>query len=584
MKNAVPIIPDNPNISWATMILAALIVLDVSTEIGEYHSAIRSTFPERRQRQARKAVNRVALQVVVIGMTIVIVSALGVSYLTRDMDWRMTLVLEGISRLEAAWCLSFVSVKTPQWIGVYCSPSSERRIQHVGKGIQVLRFHVACSISQYFAFVFCFMLPFTGKPLSAIIGFMGGLLLETCVHYARKGSGTRQARMAILLGFVFMVASATFFADGCHYIQVVWGSGIWSNEWGLGLLTFFFSIILQTYAHFFQWRRTEQQTLMRSTRKFTVYDREEKQAISLIMSHLFGSRILQKEEMEMIQEEEVADEQEDEDKTDVYPTTTWSLIKTRWSTPSDLIIFSSAEYYITMIVSLVSLFVVIVNIGATAQMNVVRQHFHSVHTTLYGSMEEGPVCAFDSVGGNMTTFESSHAAHEAGYKVAHCGACGACSDWHNLRLQYTTREYLAKESARCARKSLIGGREAVRKCLGEEPICFRGKCAECWTEDIFCARSHCAFIFLQSNMINTVTTFQVGEDTITSATCEEAMCELEFVPCSGANRRRMHITSTIVRPGRQLCGIVDVDWAKVFGEDASYSDIPPAGESEKGEL
>jgi len=72
-------------------------------------------------------------------------------------------------------------------------------------------------------------------------------------------------------------------------------------------------------------------------------------------------------------------------------------------------------------------------------------------------------------------------------------------------------------------------------------------------------------------MINTVSNFQVGDDTITAATCEEAMCELVFVPCSGANRRRMNITSTIARPGRQLCSIVGVDWADVFGENGSYT-------------
>jgi len=147
------------------------------------------------------------------------------------------------------------------------------------------------------------------------------------------------------------------------------------------------------------------------------------------------------------------------------------------------------------VISVASLFVVVVNIGATAQMNVVRQWFHSVHETLYSNMDEGPVCGFDKLGGTISTFDSREAAHSAGYKVAHCGACEDCSDWHNLRLQYTTREYLAKASARCAKKSLIGGSNAVLECLGEEPIGFSEKCAECWTEDIICARTYCAFIF-----------------------------------------------------------------------------------------
>lgn len=39
----------------------------------------------------------------------------------------------------------------------------------------------------------------------------------------------------------------------------------------------------------------------------------------------------------------------------------------------------------------------------------------------------------------------------------------------------------------------------------------------------------------------------------------------EFVPCVGANRRRMNITSEIARPGAQQCQIVDVNsWNEFF--------------------
>lgn len=67
-------------------------------------------------------------------------------------------------------------------------------------------------------------------------------------------------------------------------------------------------------------------------------------------------------------------------------------------------------------------------------------------------------------------------------------------------------------------------------------------------------------------MINNVGNFAVGPNDITSASCEEAHCEVgQFVPCSGATRRRMNITSSIARPGEQQCGIVDVkDWEDLF--------------------
>jgi hypothetical protein len=316
----------------------------------------------------------------------------------------------------------------------------------------------------------------------------------------------------------------------------------------------------------------------------------EKGAIALMKSHLFkkvSAKMSETERIKILEEIAKLDDSEksesstnDDDTTSEKPATTittWSLLKMRLFAPTDLVVLSRLEYYLGVFVSLASLFVVIVNIGATHQMNIVRKNFHRVHDSLYGEINEGPVCAWEKLGGRIDTFASKEKALDAGYTIAHCGACGQCSSWHDLRLQYTTRTYLAKEAFRCAKMALVYGRNATHKCLQEEPIGFSENCAMCWTKDILCTRANCAFIFLQSNMINTFSNFQVGPETITSATCEEAMCELDFVPCSGANRRRMNITSTIARPGDQRCGIVDVDWEEVFGEGSSVSDYVNVG-------
>ena len=88
-------IPDNPNISWATIMLSSLIVLDVSTEIGEYHAAIKHSIKwgkdARVQRQVCKTVNIVALQVVAVAMSLIFGSAMLITYLTDGMDTRMVL-------------------------------------------------------------------------------------------------------------------------------------------------------------------------------------------------------------------------------------------------------------------------------------------------------------------------------------------------------------------------------------------------------------------------------------------------------------------------------------------------------------
>mmetsp|Transcript_2457 Transcript_2457/g.5437 ORF Transcript_2457/g.5437 Transcript_2457/m.5437 type:complete len:888 (+) Transcript_2457:166-2829(+) len=218
---------------------------------------------------------------------------------------------------------------------------------------------------------------------------------------------------------------------------------------------------------------------------------------------------------------------------------------------------------------LLCLYFVAVALGATRQIANTRENLPAVRKALYETQNEGPVCAFDNRGAasNITTFENKDAAHDAGFLIVHCGACGACSNWENLIIEYTTRNNMAALANKCAMRGLFGGKDETRKCITEPAIGFTGQCAVCWTEDIVCTKKHCSYIFLQSQITNSVGNFAVGPDDITSATCEEAHCEVgQFVPCVGATRRRMNIISSIPRPVEEQCQIVDVDWRELFAE------------------
>jgi len=216
--------------------------------------------------------------------------------------------------------------------------------------------------------------------------------------------------------------------------------------------------------------------------------------------------------------------------------------------------------------NLLSLFLVIVNIGATHQKKAVQKNLPAAYALQYPpDYNNGTVCAWDNNGPGsiIQTFETPDEALAAKFSIVHCGACGACSTWQDLRLQWTTRKYLADVAQDCAKKSFLGGRQAVKEC-NENKIGFSEECATCWTIDQLCAKKNCVFIFFQVIMINKLTNFQVGPDEITTATCDEAMCGPEFVPCSGATRRRMDVISTITRPFNQQCRIINQDWATIF--------------------
>lgn len=208
----------------------------------------------------------------------------------------------------------------------------------------------------------------------------------------------------------------------------------------------------------------------------------------------------------------------------------------------------------------------VVSIGASYQQNKVRAALHATYETLYpANYTSGVMCAWNeaSPDADIRSFDSYQDATDAGYSVVHCGGCGSCSNWNDLGLQWTTRDHLAQKAKNCVKKSIFGSREEVQTC-NEGTIGFTEECSLCWTEDEYCARDNCMFIYLQSIYTNQVNNFRVGPEDITSATCDEALCGPEFVPCSGATRRRMNIISDIPRPTSQQCEVTSADWSVIF--------------------
>lgn len=95
------------------------------------------------------------------------------------------------------------------------------------------------------------------------------------------------------------------------------------------------------------------------------------------------------------------------------------------------------------------LFLLVVNIGATIQQNVVRAALPSTFEQLYpDNYTSSTMCGWDEASpyGTIQSFETLEDVKAANFTVIHCGACGACSNWNDLSLQWTTRTFLAEEA------------------------------------------------------------------------------------------------------------------------------------------
>lgn len=102
--------------------------------------------------------------------------------------------------------------------------------------------------------------------------------------------------------------------------------------------------------------------------------------------------------------------------------------------------------FIWYLLSLWFFFQTIVNIGATQQQTAARNALEPAFQILYPSdYNNGTMCAWDKAGPNATirTFDTPQSVYDANFTIVHCGACGACSNWNDLTLQYTTVEVLA---------------------------------------------------------------------------------------------------------------------------------------------
>mmetsp|Transcript_5713 Transcript_5713/g.13886 ORF Transcript_5713/g.13886 Transcript_5713/m.13886 type:complete len:576 (+) Transcript_5713:184-1911(+) len=92
------------------------------------------------------------------------------------------------------------------------------------------------------------------------------------------------------------------------------------------------------------------------------------------------------------------------------------------------------------------LYMTIVNIGSTQQQSKARDALGPAWEFLYPeNYQTGPMCGWNETTPNadIRTFTSLQAVYDANYTVAHCGACGDCSNWNDLRIQWTTRSELA---------------------------------------------------------------------------------------------------------------------------------------------
>jgi len=179
------------------------------------------------------------------------------------------------------------------------------------------------------------------------------------------------------------------------------------------------------------------------------------------------------------------------------------------------------------------------------------------------------VCAFNPLdtAEPFQTFSSKQDAETIGWKVAHCGACGFCSNMPDIETYVETRKTIAKSAKQCGSVNFLGTFDDLVDCL-QGKIDFTEDCTVCWAENMRNTGRECLF-----TCIHTLFTGFMASNNVAGAGsngwlnhclyCDEKLSGPAFATCSGVARRRLGIVSEIERNPAEQCRNVDIDWVNV---------------------
>jgi len=247
-------------------------------------------------------------------------------------------------------------------------------------------------------------------------------------------------------------------------------------------------------------------------------------------------------------------------------------------------ILDSIKRFIWCVVSFLFFFSTIINIGASYEQCAAKNELQNTFNLLYpDDYNTGTMCAWEKNGQpgpdiSIKEFDTVQEVQDANYEVIHCGACGVCSNWNDIKLQYTTRRVLSGVTKACAQKSIFNkvdvndDDDEVVEC-NHLQVGFTLPCAKAWAWDEINTKDHALFTYLQALLSNSFADMKISFQDITMATIDEAISGPGFVPKVGATRRRMNIVSDIRRPHYQKCTAAQQDWSKVFNNTFD----PPCG-------
>ena len=221
---------------FAVATIFAREVLEAALIIGEFRTIIFRAGSNLREEEKQKLLRGIWQATIIASALAVIVCAavaIPLAVLSREFDSKTSTIIEGVSKLVAAICILQLSLKLPQWLGIYKSRKvhiSDAPVDSFDLTLNSIRFNVAWNIWREVAECGVFLIPFflNGEaalaiPLSAVVGSIVGYAAGWGIYYA-NGRMEKKGSLAVFSAGLLLLLSTGLFTSGCHKFEMVYGN------------------------------------------------------------------------------------------------------------------------------------------------------------------------------------------------------------------------------------------------------------------------------------------------------------------------------------------------------------------------
>ncbi|KAJ1626621.1 hypothetical protein T492DRAFT_1031549, partial [Pavlovales sp. CCMP2436] len=200
--------------------------------VGNYRTIVTtSSWDEDRKRAGLRTISIAFAIAFAIAFVMILITACVLGAAQSQVDPEVVELIEGVSKIVAAFAIATLSLKVPKWLGIYASKS--KKMEAVKESLDTLtlselRFNVAWNIWREMAEIGIFLIPSflstegTAIPLSALSGVAVAIIVGGLLYVANTRIKDRRLLAAFMATVVGLLA-AGLFSGGCHEFEEVLG-------------------------------------------------------------------------------------------------------------------------------------------------------------------------------------------------------------------------------------------------------------------------------------------------------------------------------------------------------------------------